>query len=167
MIVIFYIKNWLACTITKICSFSMLFHHYPLTYLSFFLLPTPLPSGCFISHIGVFLGGFLVPMLLIILFNTSIFTVVVVIIVRHKLRRTKQNLTRSSLPLPSKQAVKLTLSLSGIMILLGLTWVISLFTFVRVDTNCDAAFALHAVGLCVLQLPPRVLPFCFSCCLEL
>ena len=35
------------------------------------------------------------------------------------------------------------LSLSGIMTLLGLTWILSLFTFVGVDTNRDAAFALQ------------------------
>ena len=99
--------------------------------------------SCFISDIGVFFGALFVPMLLLILFNTSVFIVVVMILIRHNIKRTKENLTKSSLPLSPREACKLILSLSGIMILLGLTWFISFFTFVGVDTNHDAAFALQ------------------------
>ena len=43
----------------------------------------------------------------------------------------------------SKQAMKLLLSLIGFMILLGLSWVILLFTVVGVDTNIYAAFVIQ------------------------
>ena len=43
----------------------------------------------------------------------------------------------------SKEAWKLLISLVGFMILLGLSWVILLLTFVGADTNIYAAFAIQ------------------------
>ena len=42
-----------------------------------------------------------------------------------------------------KQACKLVFSLSGIMMLLGLSWILSVFTSVGSSTNRDASFALQ------------------------
>ena len=101
------------------------------------------PFSCFISHIGVFFGAFLGPILLIILFNTCIFASVVVVVVKHTLARQKRKTAENKLDLPPKEACRLILSLSGIMSLLGLAWILSLFTAVGVNTNRNAAFALQ------------------------
>ena len=45
--------------------------------------------------------------------------------------------------IPPKDACKLILFFSGIMSLLGLAWVLSLFTAVGADTNRNAAFTLQ------------------------
>ena len=45
--------------------------------------------------------------------------------------------------MPLKEAWKLLLTLVGFMILLGLSWVILLFTVVGADTNIYAAFAIQ------------------------
>ena len=49
----------------------------------------------------------------------------------------------SQVQIPPKETCKLILSLSGIMTLLGLTWVLSIFTSVGTSTNRDASFALQ------------------------
>ena len=49
----------------------------------------------------------------------------------------------SKVQIPPKKTCKLILSLSGIMTLLGLTWVLSIFTSVGASTNRDASFALQ------------------------
>lgn len=99
--------------------------------------------SCFISHIGVFFGGFLGIIFLIILFNLSIYVIVIVILVRHNVARNKRQLKNNKIHIPPKEACKLILSLSGIMTLLGLTWILSVFTSVGASTNRDASFGLQ------------------------
>ena len=105
--------------------------------MSFF----PASFSCFISHIGVFFGAFLGPILLIIVFNTCSFITVVVVLVRRTLAKENRKLSKNKLSLTPKEACKMILSLSGIMSLLGLTWVLSVFTFRTPNPN--AAFALQ------------------------
>ena len=119
-------------------------HHFLLGQLLTHCLYSFLPFfSCFIHHIGVFLGAFLGPILLIILFNTCIFASAVVIIIRHTLARQKRITSKEKVDLPPKEACKLILLLCGITSLLGLAWILSLFTAVGVDTNRNAAFALQ------------------------
>ena len=99
--------------------------------------------SCFINHIGVFFGAFLGPIFLIILFNLVIFIIVITILVRHNISRNKRQMKDSKTQIPPKETCKLILSLSGIMTLLGLTWVLSVFTSVGASTNRDASFALQ------------------------
>ena len=55
----------------------------------------------------------------------------------------KQAASMKKQRMSSKEAWKLLISLVGFMILLGLSWVILLFTVVGVDTNIYAAFAIQ------------------------
>ena len=77
------------------------------------------------------------------LFNAVIFISVIVILTRHHIKRHKQQMKNSKTKLPPKDACKLIISLTGIMSLLGLTWILALFTFVGVSHNHDAAFGLQ------------------------
>ena len=81
--------------------------------------------SCFHKHPGVFFGAFLVPILLVILFNLVIFIWVVVILVRH----TKGQMERSNEGFKPKTIFRLILGISGIMFLFGLTWLFAAFTF--------------------------------------
>ena len=99
--------------------------------------------SCFINHIGVFFGAFLGPIFLIILFNLVIFIIVIIITVRNSISRNKYQINDRKTHIPPKETCKLIISLSGIMTLLGLTWVLSVFTSVGASTNPDASFALQ------------------------
>ena len=82
--------------------------------------------SCFISNLIVFCGSFLGPILLIIIFNAVVFIIIVVILVRHYVKRNLQKGTKAVAPL--KKALKMIFSLLGVMFLLGLSWILSLFT---------------------------------------
>ena len=97
--------------------------------------------SCFISNVGVFFGGFLGPILLVIIFNTVIYSLVIRVLIKHNLQKNKHKLDKTSLS--AVEAFKLVLSICGIMFLFGLTWIFAIFTFV--STNRDAAFALQFI----------------------
>ena len=82
-------------------------------------------------------------MLIIALINSCIFITVVGVLIRHLLNRSKDKMTETRFPITPREACKLTMSLSGITVLLGLTWSLSIFTLVGVDINRDAAFSLQ------------------------
>ena len=89
----------------------------------------------------VFFGAFLGPIVLVIVFNTVIFALVIRIIVKQNLEKNKR--IRDKYLLTKMEVFKLTLSIWGLMLLFGLTWLISIFTFV--STNRDASFALQFI----------------------
>ena len=97
--------------------------------------------SCFISEIGVFFGAFLVPIILIILFNACIFIVSSFVVIRLKV--TKSSQMQQKFSMSSKDTCKLLATLAGFMFLLGLSWIILLFTVVGADTNIYAAFAIQ------------------------
>ena len=105
--------------------------------------------SCFISEVGVFFGAFLVPIILIILFNACIFIASSYVVIRLKFRQQKSNLARKGcqkqhkFPMSIKDTCKLVALLAGFMFLLGLSWIILLFTVVGADTNIYAAFAIQ------------------------
>ena len=64
-----------------------------------------LPSlSCFISHIGVFFGVFLGPILLILIYNVCIFITVLVVLVKHTLAHHKQMMFKKKLDLSPEEA---------------------------------------------------------------
>ena len=81
--------------------------------------------SCFLKHPGVFFGAFLAPIFAIILFNMVIFIWVIVILLKH----TRGKIERSSEKMSSKTALRLLVSISGVMFLFGLTWLFAVFTF--------------------------------------
>ena len=97
----------------------------------------------------MFFGAFLVPIILIILFNACIFIASSYVVIRLKVNQQKSNLARKGsqkedkFPMSSKDTCKLLALLAGFMSLLGLSWIILLFTVVGADTNIYAAFAIQ------------------------
>ena len=92
----------------------------------------------------MFFGAFLGPIFLVIFWNTCIFICAAYVICKLKLKRLKSKTARQKEDEgSSKEACKLLTTLIGFMILLGISWIILLFTIVGVDTNIYAAFAIQ------------------------
>ena len=84
-------------------------------------------DSCFLGQLGVFLTAFLVPVMLILIFNLVIYILILRVLILHAVRKNKR-LQKSAMT-PS-EAVKMLLSFTGIMSLLGLTWIFGVFTFI-------------------------------------
>ena len=93
----------------------------------------------------MFFGAFLVPIFLVAIANACVFVCAGYVIIKHRLKQQemKQAASMKKQRFSSKEAWKLLISLVGFMILLGLSWVILLFTVVGADTNIYAAFAIQ------------------------
>ena len=93
----------------------------------------------FIGEIGVFFGAFLGPIFAILLFNSVMFVIVTVVLVRH---------TRSSLgrmnkeKMNRKSTIRLLISLAGIMALFGLTWLFAALTVEEASLAFQFLFAI-------------------------
>ena len=104
--------------------------------------------SCFISNPGVFFGAFLGPIILITLFNIVIFFYAGFVITSMKLKQERkkkaahQNKTQKG-QISSKEVSKLLISVAGFMVLLGLPWIVMVFTVVGVATNIYAAFVIQ------------------------
>lgn len=81
--------------------------------------------SCFLSHIGAFWGAFLVPIFTIMVFNIVVFICVIVVLIRH-VKHTADRMRKS---VEKKTIVRLMFSISGVMLLFGLTWLFAIFTF--------------------------------------
>ena len=84
----------------------------PPSYLNFFL------CSCFLSNPIVFWLAFFGPILAVILVNSMMFIIVIVISVRQKQRK----LSREKKPVNFKTFIRPMISLAGIMILFGISW---------------------------------------------
>ena len=93
----------------------------------------------------MFFGAFLVPIFLVIIANACVAVCAGYVIIKHRLKQQemKQAASMKKQRMSSKDVWKLLISLIGIMILLGLSWVILLFTIMGADTNIYAAFAIQ------------------------
>ena len=94
-------------------------------------------SSCFISDPAVFFGAFLGPIFAILIINVVIFVSVIGVLVKHtlnKLDRTKEKMN-------IKTAIRLFISIAGIMLLFGLTWLFGALTVTGLrDTTASTAF---------------------------
>ena len=102
--------------------------------------------SCFISDIGVFFGAYLVPIILIIIFNICIFISSSYVVIKLKINQQKRNQplsNKNKVPMSSKNACKLLALLAGFMFLLGLSWIILMFTIIGADTSIYGAFAVQ------------------------
>ena len=77
------------------------------------------------SHPGAFWGAFLVPIIVIMIFNIVIFIWVIVVLVRH----TRGTAARKKEAVSNKTIIRLMISISGVMFLFGLTWLFAILTF--------------------------------------
>ena len=100
-------------------------------------------SSCFISHIGVFFGVFMGPILLMVVFNLIVFIMILRILIRHsylKLKKTKQDRK-------VKGIVKTLISLFSITAMFGLQWLFGALTI----ADASLAFQWLFVIFCTLQ----------------
>ena len=103
--------------------------------------------SCFISDPGVFFGALLTPILLIMVSNVIIFVCASYVIVKLKLKQ--EEMKRASKRgdkehrMSPRVASKLIASLVGFMVLLGIPWIIFIFTSVGTGTNVHAAFVFQ------------------------
>ena len=86
----------------------------------------------------MFFGAFLGPIFAILLFNTAIFIIVIVILIRHTRRRTGKVKDKSQ----QKSNIRIMLSLLGIMFLFGLTWLFAAFTIREASVVFQILFAV-------------------------
>ena len=115
-------------------------------------------SSCFINNTGVFFAAFLGPMLLVLSFNMIIFIVVIVILVRHQLRRSKEHNRKFG-------TLQLMINVTSIAFLFGLTWIFGALTVVNAKQVFQIAFALTNsfqgffifIFFCVLNSDVRLL----------
>ena len=92
-------------------------------------------GSCFINNTAVFFGAFLGPILLVLSLNTIIFIAVIVILVRHKLRRSEE--------LKKKFGVLLLMrNVASIAFLFGLTWIFGALTVLNANQAFQIAFTL-------------------------
>ncbi|XP_019855105.1 PREDICTED: adhesion G-protein coupled receptor G2-like [Amphimedon queenslandica] len=96
-------------------------------YITFYSNTNDQVGFCFLGHLTVFLTTFLVPVFLILIFNLVMYILILRVLILHTVRK-KQRQGKSTMT-PS-EAVKMILSFTGIMFLLGLTWIFGIFTFI-------------------------------------
>ena len=97
-------------------------------------------SSCFISDPAVFFGAFLGPIFAILIVNVVIFVLVIGVIIRqtrNKLDRTKEQMNK-------KTAIRLVISIAGIMFLFGLTWLFGALTVTGFG-SVTASFAFQVL----------------------
>ena len=92
-----------------------------------------LSCSCFIGETAVFFGAFLGPIIAILLFNVAIFFIVIFVLIRH----TMGKISHKGNKVDKKTAFHLLIGISGVMSLLGLTWLFGAFTI------ADASFAFQ------------------------
>ena len=71
------------------------------------------------------MGAFLAPILVIIFINTVIFIWVIVVVSQQ----TREKAARTNIPVNNKQILRITISISGVLFLFGLTWLFFILTF--------------------------------------
>ncbi|XP_019855094.1 PREDICTED: adhesion G-protein coupled receptor G2-like [Amphimedon queenslandica] len=82
---------------------------------------------CFIGEMVPFVTAFLIPVFLILLFNLVVFAIIIVVVIKHNVDRNRR-LGRPSMT--TKEAIKMLIPLTGVMLLCGLTWIFGIFTFI-------------------------------------
>ena len=92
---------------------------------------------CFISNTAVFFATFLVPIMVIILFNFVVFGVIIGVLIRHK--------QRSKLAFKKKERgsnIRLMISIIGIMFIFGLTWLFGALTVDKASLTFQVLFVI-------------------------
>ena len=91
--------------------------------------------SCFINNVTVFFAAFLGPILLVLAFNVVIFVVVIVVLVKHLIKRSKKQVHSSG-------TIKRMANITGILCLLGLTWVFRALTVMKTDQAFQIVFTV-------------------------
>ena len=96
--------------------------------------------SCFIDDPAVFFGAFLGPIFAILIVNVVIFVLVIGVIIRH----TRNKLDRTKEQMNMKTAIRLVISIAGIMFLFGLTWLFGALTVTGFG-SVTASFAFQVL----------------------
>lgn len=97
-------------------------------------------SSCFISHIGVFFGTFLGPVLALVLFNTVVFVLVIRVLIKHSVRKLKNANTTKKL----KGTFKALISIMSIMSMFGLQWLFGALTIAEASLVFQWLFVIFS-----------------------
>ena len=92
-------------------------------------------GSCFINNTVAFFAAFLGPILLVLLFNMIIFIAVIVVLVRHQWRRSKEHKGKFG-------SLQLMINVTSITFLFGLTWIFGALTVVRANQAFQIVFSL-------------------------
>ena len=104
--------------------------------------------SCFISDPAVFFATFLGPIFVILIFNTVIFVMVIRVLIKHS----RNPLACSSKQMDKKTAIRLLISIAGVMFLFGLTWLFGALTVTGFgDARASTAFQVLFVLLNAFQ----------------
>lgn len=93
--------------------------------------------SCFIGEPGVFFGAFLGPIFAILLFNSTIFVIVTIVLIKHNQKR--YNNSDKAKP---QTIVRLIISIMVVMVLFGLMWIFGAFTIREASTAFQFVFAI-------------------------
>ena len=88
----------------------------------------------------MFFGAFLGPIFAVLLFNVIIFIVVIIVLIKHT--RNKLGKATKDAKAQRKSNIRLAISLFGIMILFGLTWILAAFTISDASLAFQILFAI-------------------------
>lgn len=97
-----------------------------------------LPCSCFISNKIAFFTAFLGPIILVLLFNTVTFVIVVRVMIKHTRKRIKNAETSEV----QSATIKAIVSTFGIMATFGLTWLFGAFTILDGSTAFQFLFVI-------------------------
>ena len=91
--------------------------------------------SCFINNVGVFFGAFLGPIMLVLSFNMVIFVVVIVVLVRHFRKRSKDRGNKLG-------TLLLMANITCVAFLFGLTWLFGALTVFNLNNAFQILFTL-------------------------
>ena len=94
-----------------------------------------IPYSCFISNIAVFFAAFLGPICLVLAFNAVIFVVVIIVLIKHVLKRSNSNNK-------NHDSIQLMINITSIFVLFGLTWIFGALTVLKADQTFQIMFTL-------------------------
>ena len=94
--------------------------------------------SCFIGDVRVFFAAFLGPIFAVLLFNLIMYIIVVVVLIKHTRNKLGKTVTDKQ---QRKTNIRLAISLFGVMILFGLTWVLGAFTISEASLTFQILFA--------------------------
>jgi hypothetical protein len=95
--------------------------------------------SCFIGDARVFFVAFLGPIFAVLLFNLIIYIIVIVVLIKHSRNKLGKAMNDKK---QRKSNIRLAVSLLGVMILFGLTWVLGAFTISEASLTFQFLFAV-------------------------
>ena len=97
--------------------------------------------SCFISNTAAFFAAFLAPIMVVILFNCTVFIIIITVLVRHK-QRNKITGLKTSKTKERQSTIRLMINIAGIMFLYGLTWIFGALTIDKASLTFQVLFVV-------------------------